>query len=50
MVPEVVVQDELQQGVLQKYCEVPDLFEQFYAITARRHFRSAALKAVLAGA
>jgi LysR family transcriptional activator of nhaA len=47
MVPDVVVQDELKQGVLEKYCEVPDVHENFYAITARRHFRSAALKAVL---
>ena len=47
MVPEVVVQDELKQGLLQKYCEVPGVFENFYAITARRHFRSAALKAVI---
>ena len=47
MVPEVVVQDELEQGVLTKYCEVPGVQENFYAITARRHFRSAALKRVL---
>jgi LysR family transcriptional activator of nhaA len=47
LVPEVVVQDELEQGVLQKYCEVPEVFEHFYAITARRHFRSSALEAVL---
>ncbi|WP_405229297.1 LysR family transcriptional regulator [Lentisalinibacter sediminis] len=50
LVPEVVVQDELEQGVLRKYCEVPDIHENFYAITAQRHFRSAALKAVLQGA
>ena len=49
MVPEVVVQDELEHGILSKYCEVPDIHENFYAITARRHFRSAALKAVLDG-
>jgi len=47
LVPEVVVQDELKQGLLEKYCEVPDIHENFYAITARRHFRSAALKTVL---
>jgi len=47
LVPEVVVQDELQQGVLQKYCEVPELHEHFYAITARRQFRSRALMTVL---
>ncbi len=49
MVPEVVVQDELEQGLLRKYCEVPDIHESFYAITARRHFRSAALESVLDG-
>lgn len=47
LVPEVVVQDELENGVLRKYCEVPEIQENFYAITARRHFDSAALKAVL---
>ncbi|WP_405241555.1 LysR family transcriptional regulator [Lentisalinibacter salinarum] len=47
MVPEVVVQDELEHGILSNYCEVPAIHENFYAITARRHFRSAALKAVL---
>ncbi|NBB92606.1 MAG: LysR family transcriptional regulator [Gammaproteobacteria bacterium] len=47
MVPEVVVQDELQQGILRKYCEVPDLHENFYAITARRHFRSEVLGRLL---
>jgi len=47
MVPEVVVQDELEQGVLEKYCEVPDLHENFYAITAVRHFRCEALDIVL---
>lgn len=47
LVPEVVVQDELEQGLLQKYCKVPGIVEHFYAITAQRHFRSAALEAVL---
>ncbi|KPK56835.1 MAG: LysR substrate-binding domain-containing protein [Gammaproteobacteria bacterium] len=48
LVPEVVVQDELEAGILRKYCEVPDLYEHFYAITARRHFQPPALKAILA--
>jgi len=47
VVPEVVIQDELRQGLLTKYCEIPDVHENFYAITARRHFRSPALRAVL---
>lgn len=47
MVPEVVVQDELRERVLEKYCEVPGVFENFYAITAKRHFQSAALRSLL---
>jgi LysR family transcriptional activator of nhaA len=47
IVPEVVVQDELMQGLLMKYCEVPGVHENFYAITARRQFRSAALRTIL---
>ena len=47
VVPEVVVQDELKSGALQKYCELPRVFENFYAITMRRHFQSALLKSLL---
>ncbi len=50
VVPEVVVQDELAQGVLEKRCELPDVYENFYAITALRHFQPAPLKAILAAA
>ena len=49
VVPEVVVQDELKSGVLQKYCELPRVFENFYAITMRRHFQSPLLKSLLPG-
>ncbi len=49
LVPEVVVQDELETGMLRKYCEVPDIYEHFYAVTARRHFQPPALKTILAG-
>ncbi len=48
VVPEVVVQDELRSGVLQKYCAVPKVYENFYAITTRRHFQPSALKTLLA--
>ena len=47
MVPEVVVQDEMQAGILQRYCAVPKVFENFYAITTRRHFQPTALKKLL---
>jgi LysR family transcriptional activator of nhaA len=48
LVPTVVVRDELRAGTLEEYCVVPDLHEQFYAITVKRHFQHPALKALLA--
>ena len=36
VVPEVVVQDELREGRLQRYCAIPGVFEHFYAVTAFR--------------
>lgn len=47
LVPAVVVQDELLSGVLQQYCVVPKLYENFYAISAERQFQSAVLKKLL---
>lgn len=47
VVPEVVVQDELKNGSLQKYCVVPKVYENFYAITTKRHFQSTALQMLL---
>lgn len=47
LVPTVVVQDELRLGVLVEYCVVPQLFEDFYAITVKRHFRSPILRSLL---
>ncbi len=47
VLPEVVVQDELQSGKLQKYCVLDAVVERFYAITARRHFELVALNALL---
>lgn len=48
LVPSVVVRDELRERRLQEYCVVPNLFEQFYAITVKRHFQHPALRALLA--
>ena len=48
LVPEVVVQDELKSGVLQKYCELPKVVENFYSITTERQFQPSALKRLLA--
>ncbi len=47
VVPEVVVQDELKSGALQKYCVVPKVYENFYSITTRRHFQPTALRTLL---
>ncbi len=47
VVPEVVVQDELRSGILQKYCVLQNVAERFYAITAKRHFELVALKILL---
>jgi len=47
VVPEVVVQDELLSGRLQKYCVLENVVERFYAVTAKRHFELVALKTLL---
>ncbi len=47
LVPSVVVRDELRSGVLVEYASVPDLQENFYAITVRRQFEPPALKQLL---
>ena len=48
LVPAVVVQDELKMGLLQQYCVVPEVFENFYAITTERQFQPKVLEALLA--
>jgi LysR family transcriptional regulator, transcriptional activator of nhaA len=47
LLPTVVVQDELRSGRLQEYCVVPQLYENFYAITVQRHFEPPLLKMLL---
>ncbi len=48
LLPSIVVRDELREGVLHEHCEVPGLFETFYAITVERSFQHPLLKTVLA--
>jgi LysR family transcriptional activator of nhaA len=48
LLPSVVVRDELSEGRLQEYCVVPGLFENFYAISVKRHFEQPLLKSLLA--
>lgn len=38
VLPRVVVRDEIQQGTLVEYMTLPNLFENFYAITIKRQF------------
>lgn len=38
VLPRVVVRDEIQQGTLIEYMTLPNLFENFYAITIKRQF------------
>ena len=47
VLPEVVVQDELRDGRLQRYCAVPGVFENFYAITAVRRIPSPIVQSML---
>ncbi len=50
IVPRVVVQDELEGGLLHEHCELPEVHESFYAVTAPRHFPHPALDRVLGAA
>jgi LysR family transcriptional activator of nhaA len=47
LVPAVVVQDELQSGILQQYCVVPKVHENFYAITIGRQLRHTLLRTLI---
>ncbi len=48
LVPAVVVRDELREGQLEEYCAVPDLYEEFHAISVRRQYQAPLLRALLA--
>jgi len=39
VLPEVVVKDEIEQGLLHTILPLPNIFENFYAITVQRQFR-----------
>ncbi|HTY94039.1 MAG TPA: LysR family transcriptional regulator [Steroidobacteraceae bacterium] len=47
VLPEVVVQDELRDGRLQRYCAVPGVFENFYAVTAVRRSPSPIVQSMI---
>ena len=50
LVPPVVVRDELAAGTLIERCAIPQLTENFYAITMRRRFAHPVLREMLTGA
>ncbi len=39
VMPEVVVKDELKRGILKSYAQLPDIYENFYAVTIKKHSR-----------
>lgn len=39
VMPEVVVKDELRNGTLKSYAQLPEVYENFYAVTVKKHFR-----------
>jgi LysR family transcriptional activator of nhaA len=47
LLPSVVVRDELQRGELMELAVVPDLHENFHAITVQRHFAPPMLRELL---
>jgi LysR family transcriptional activator of nhaA len=47
VVPTVVVRDELREGRLEEYCQLPNLFESFFAISIKRHYQHPLLKTLL---
>ncbi len=47
VLPTVVIRDEMEQGVLEEYLTLPNVFGDFYAITVRRTFVPPALEEML---
>lgn len=50
LVPAVVVRDELRSGALEEYAVVPNLHEEFFAISMRRQFQHPLVAVLLARA
>ena len=47
VLPKVVVRDELGAGMLKEYGTLPGVYENFYAISVRRHFEPPLLRQLL---
>jgi LysR family transcriptional regulator, transcriptional activator of nhaA len=50
LVPQIVVRDELETGVLVEHCRIPEVTETFYAITQERRFPNRLLAGLLRSA
>jgi LysR family transcriptional activator of nhaA len=48
VLPKVVVRDEIEQGILTSYMDLPNVFEHFYAIAIKRHFTPDLLRSLIA--
>jgi LysR family transcriptional activator of nhaA len=48
LLPPVVVQDEIASGRLEEYCQLPQIYENFYAITMPKRFQPPLLRELLA--
>jgi len=49
VMPAVVVKDELKSGALKCYAELPEIYENFYAVTIKKHFRKAEINELING-
>jgi LysR family transcriptional activator of nhaA len=47
VLPKVVVRDEISRGELEEYVTLPNVFENFYAITTKKEYQPSALLALL---
>jgi LysR family transcriptional activator of nhaA len=48
IVPPIVVEDELRSGLMKEIASIPDLVENFYAITLERRFPNPLLRSLIA--
>jgi len=47
VMPKVVVRDEIARGELREYTTLPNVYEQFFAITIKKQYQPSSLTALL---